>query len=280
MHKQNLTRLILRMVPYFSLTFNPLRGFSMNKYLQRLPLSTIIFTASEMAVYITYLSIDLTFAFSPVISDIFKYAGVLLCFLYIHWIPGAHPAIRKSFLLLIFSDYFLLFTDSYFSGVVLFGAIQCLYFIYHSGLKRLPPGLAAVSLIFPGLWLISSLLGFRGILPAAASIYLSLLLTNLIFAFRRALASKNTGLFIFSAGLVFYLLCDFNVGLMNAPDYFSAATPLWLSFLRVRQVHQGTAFAIWFFYLPAQVLIALSQTSLSPSLAASKTWDSPRGVSS
>ena len=248
------------------------------------PVCIVPFISALGALYTAYLALDLFWPHMTLLSSLLKYTGIILCFLYALrsfepiWIQQFSSPKRifpffkslcrdanRSFILLLsffavlFSDYFLLFTNHAMAGVLLFALIQILYFIYHSGVRKIPLfwGLSLLPAL-PLSFIFTGIFRLHGLLPVAGAIYISMLLVNIIFAVRITVICKTPAHVLFAAGLILYLLCDINVGLINAGAFFSIHTPHSLDILTTLPFRRICAFFVWFFYLPAQVLAALS----------------------
>ena len=149
------------------------------------------------------------------------------------------------------ADIFLVLLDDYYAiALVFFSAAQVLYMIrilrnekFKSGwslknklniilrLITIPAATIAVSLT----------IGFD-ILLILVCFYIVNFVYNVVFAF---IDFKRD--MIFAAGLLLFLGCDICVGLMNLPDYTSVTLP-------INMIYNF----MWAFYLPSQILIALS----------------------
>lgn len=272
-----------------------LKPGNIRKGIRKNSVSSLPFISTLLTIYTAYLALDLYWPRIPLLSSLLKYAGILFCFLYVmrtcHFIKkfpssgrgpdtlpslpqGAKytdrsPVLLLSFFVVLFSDYFLLFTHHAVAGVILFALIQVLYFIYHSGIKKIPAFF--IFTIVTALPLMAVIIGFfrlRGLLPIAAAIYMAMLLVNVFFAIRIAAVQKTVGSVLFAVGLILYCLCDLNVGLINAAAFFSGSTPHGLDILAASLCRRICGFFVWMFYLPAQAMMALSlpcQTSSRPS---------------
>ena len=205
------------------------------------------FLGAEGVLYAAFLALDLL---SPGSGwDVpLKYLSVWLCFLFVlangRETDGHLMAAALAFTLL--ADLFLLVLDRWYpAGVAAFCGAQALYLVRMARLR--PEGLplrlvlrgcaAAAALVL--VWHLGALDG----LTALSLLYFSQLACN-------AMESLSLpALRGFSLGLLLFLCCDVCVGLRNLSAWFpSAAGPL-LDFARV---------GMWLFYLPSQVLIALS----------------------
>ena len=101
------------------------------------------------------------------------------------------------------------------------------------------PGRAALSAV---LLLALLRLGLFAPVTAAGALYLSHFIFNVVQSF----SLRGTGGRLFSWGLLLYFCCDLCVGVFNAAQLFP------------RPLFQFAQVGMWMFYLPGQVLIALS----------------------
>ena len=233
---------------------------------QRRPVPAAVFLIIEAILYTLYLTLDLRFQHTLTLSDIFKYAGIVVCFFYTCYISRKHPSAKGKAIylvwcafLVLFSDYCLLFTHHYLPGILIFAAVQCLYFMYQAGPRRLPRFfIEALAIAFPAAIVLTLIWGLHSFLIYPAAFYMALLVINVAHAFRQWHHNPCRQHLYFAVGLLLYGLCDLNVGFMNAPGFFSDVTPAALHVLAAPAVQEMTTYAMWLFYLPAQVLIALS----------------------
>lgn len=233
---------------------------------QRRPVPAAVFLIIEAIFYTLYLALDLRFRHTLILSDIFKYAGIIVCFLYTCQLSLKHPPAKGKAMylvwcafLVLFSDYCLLFTHHYLPGILIFAVVQCLYFMYQAGPRKLPLFfIEALLIAVPAAILLAFIWGLHSFLIYPAAFYMALLMINVAHAFSQWHQDPCRQHLYFAVGLLLYGLCDLNVGLMNAPGFFSDATPAALHVLAAPAVQEMTTYAMWLFYLPAQVLIALS----------------------
>lgn len=201
------------------------------------------FLAAEAVLYCAFLTLDLL---SPAADTRpLKYGSILLCLLLTLYLArrGGDGLVALGMALTLGADTFLLLLDRwYLLGVLLFFAVQVIY------LLRLRPaawgrgallGCAALLLLLlPAL----RLLGQLNVLNAAAALYICVFFFNILQSFTW---SSREGRW-FTWGLALYFLCDLCVAVHNFPVLFP---PALYAFARV---------GMWLFYLPGQVLIALS----------------------
>lgn len=63
-------------------------------------------------------------------NDLIKYLGIIICFLYAIYLKKGYFVLC----VILIADYFLLFTDMYIIGLLLFMIVQCIYHSYMKGI--------------------------------------------------------------------------------------------------------------------------------------------------
>lgn len=206
---------------------------------------TAAFLAVEGLLYVSFLNQDLAGYGEDTVPV--KYAGVLLClaFSLLCAARGGDRLVPAALALTAGADWFLLVrNDHYALGVALFLCVQGVYFVR---LRR--AGAPAAYPLRSGLALGAGLavcaagmaVGQAAPLNLLAALYFSQLLSNTVLAWRL----KGRRWRRFALGLTLFAGCDVCVGLFNA---LPAASPL----------YPAASVGMWLFYLPSQVLIALS----------------------
>jgi len=202
---------------------------------------TAVFLAVEGILYVAFLSMDLTGCCGDTVPV--KYMGILLClaFSLLCASRGGDRLVPIALAFTAGADWFLLVrNDHYALGIVLFLCVQTVYFLR---LRR--AGAPAAWPLRSGLALGAGLavyaLGMASTVDLLAALYFSQLLSNTALAW----TLNGERWRRFALGLALFVGCDACVGVFNAqiPDltlYFFASIGMWL------------------FYLPSQVLIALS----------------------
>lgn len=198
-----------------------------------------LFIALELVMYISYLTAD--FGFFDADSSKLKYLSIFLCLVFsaVFTAQGGERLITSAMVFTLAADYLLLVRNSdYALGLALFCAVQVIYFyvIYRENGKAFVPlriGLFAAAFVL--LWLFDIQSWFN----ALAAFYFTSFVCNVI----QSIGFKSK---LFSMGLLLFLCCDICVGIFNLPRL--AGTGLY-SFATV---------GMWLFYLPGQVMIALS----------------------
>ena len=174
-------------------------------------------------------------------TDLIKFAAILMCAAAALLMTAAGRADRKSvsaaLMLTAAADGFLLFVKPYLVGVLLFCAVQTLYAVRLGGWRLRCVLYAAV---LAALWIMQ---GLTALSAASAWSFVQLSMSAVI-AWR---SDENR---LFASGLSLFWACDVCVGLRYLMESGFAGT----AGLPLRAVIYG----IWFFYLPAQVCIVLS----------------------
>lgn len=203
---------------------------------------TAAFLIVEGFLYALFLSMDLTVLRSETVPV--KYFGILLCLGFAllaraKW--GGDRLVPLALALTAGADWFLLVrNDHYALGVVLFLCVQTVYLLR---LRR--AGAPAAYSLRAGLALGAGLglylLKMATPVNLLAGLYFSQLLSNTALSWTRP--SRRWRLF--ALGLTLFVGCDVCVGLFNALPNPSPLYP-------------AVDLGMWLFYLPSQVLIALS----------------------
>lgn len=201
-----------------------------------------LFLIPESILYAAFLIWDVTIGGRG--SNPIKFAGILLCLVYALYLGhlGGSRLVSAALALTSLADVFLLLLDAdYALGILLFCAVQGLYFvrIVRSGgrsLWGLRLGLFLLSLV------VLNLLGLLIPLNILALFYF----TNFFCNALASLGCSGWPRRLFSIGLWLFLCCDLCVGLFQNPQLVPPAMSPFVSV------------GMWLFYLPAQVLITLS----------------------
>lgn len=195
-----------------------------------------LFCAAEGVLYVIFLALDLLDHGGRTVG--LKYAGILLCVLFA-LLRGTDRLIPAALLFTAAADFFLLVRGDHLAiGVGLFWVVQALYTLR---LRRMGAPMRPWLRTLAALTAVLLLLAARMVTPLnlLALIYFSQLAVN------TALAWRLPGGRLFAAGLTLFVGCDICVGLFNVLPPSAALYPL-------------VSFGMWMFYLPSQVLIALS----------------------
>ncbi len=202
---------------------------------------TTTFLSVEGVVYAVFLVLDLTGRGGQTIS--IKYAGVLLCLAYalLCASKGGDWLVPIALAFTAGADWFLLVrNDHYPVGIALFLCVQTVYFVL---LRRAGAGSGYVlrSGLALGAGLAVYAAGMASPTNLLAALYFSQLLSNTALAW----TLKGRRWRAFALGLTLFVGCDVCVGLFNALSPGS-------------RLYSAVSVGMWLFYLPSQVLIALS----------------------
>lgn len=206
------------------------------------------FLAAEGLLYAAFLTLDLLHQNAGVSAGL-KYASILLVVLACAAALGTRDG-RTVFAALVLTaaaDVLLLLLDAQYAlGVALFLGVQILYTARLCRLHgmNLTLHLTARAMLagFAALWVRQS----YGGLEALAVGYIVWFFMNLAHGIALAHRQPSGRTIRFAAGLALFFLCDLCVGVHNLPDNALSAF---------------ASVAMWAFYLPGQVLIALSTDS-------------------
>lgn len=201
----------------------------------------------QAALYVYFLTADLFFPRSYC-SALAKYLSILLCPAVAYFLSRGAADKRDSLLLIAAlsvtcaADAFLLLLSRPVPGIVIFCVVHLIYIRRYR--KRACYPVAAIALLAVAACFAANAL-WRGfpLMQALASVYGPLLLAASLSGFTAPLP-KISRRFI-TIGMSLFLLCDIHVALFNTLPAGNPYYPI-------------AAFLMWFFYLPSQVLLALS----------------------
>ena len=195
----------------------------------------VCFVIIECAIYAAFLTLDLAGRSGDTL--LLKYAGILLCLLFA--LLSGNKLVTAALAFTAAADWFLLVRgDHLILGVALFFCVQTIYAIrlHREGAPWalwLRIGLAALAIFM------LVLLNMVTSLNLLALVYFSQLVSNTILAWPRRSTKR------FALGLTLFIGCDVCVGLFNVLPHSS-------------EIYSLVSVGMWLFYLPSQVLIALS----------------------
>lgn len=195
------------------------------------------FLSVEGALYAMFLVLDLVGQGSRAVP--LKYGGVLLCLAFS--LLGTDRLVPLALALTAGADWFLLVrNDHYALGIALFLCVQAVY-----ALRLCAGGAGSAFVLRAALALGAGLgawaAGLTALVELLAALYFSQLLANTLLAWRLRGGRWRT----FALGLTLFVGCDVCVGLFNVLPAGS-------------RLYQAASVGMWLFYLPSQVLIALS----------------------
>ena len=156
--------------------------------------------------------------------------------------------------LTLIADYFLLILDNYYIlGIFLFAIVQIIYSFRYE-FRNLKLTLRNFIIIFIGLYIVHIILN-RFLVEIdflwTMGLFYGLCLLNSVSLSIRAYKYKiypepNRQMILM--GMILFLLCDINVGLYNFLGYIG----------KVGIFYNISSVSMWLFYLPSQILLALS----------------------
>lgn len=209
-----------------------------------------IFLGIELTLYILY-----NFYTSGMQTSYCQYASIATAFIWVMVTPISQKSdqlVRAALLCTLVADYFLVIRGSdQEMAMIWFNMVQILYAfrIYLLISKKLTWRLALRAIFIIVFLLVGWMITKNqfDLLLILTLVYFANLVINMIealFVARRL---------IFGLGLLFFIGCDIFVGLGNMQDYLTLSpTSIWAQLI-------GLPFDLaWVFYLPSQVLIALS----------------------
>lgn len=213
--------------------------------------------------YVSFLRMDFFNIKGILSSNTLKYISILFCVL-ITLMTGKAALNTWDISLLHFglimtalADLCLLLLDYFTLGVIVFCIVQITYCI------RYIPGKAQSTAVYFSTVFFIIVLGFLAlgifiksldILIPAALFYSICLITSVY----RAIYACRSGLFpspnryLIAVGMICFLFCDINVALFNISKILGAASG------SLHNIADISSSLMWFFYLPSQVMLALS----------------------
>lgn len=230
---------------------------------------TMIYIITEILLYSSFLYIDITQNASYSLSAYLKFAGIVLCFLYVLISPGYVKnktdirILRFALFFTFISDLFILMFDIYLPGMVSFCIVQALYLIrlglWNKREYKLKTNVVIINKFLRNITVtvvvLIVLFNFRlkpeALIFVTCFYFVSILFNvadSLVTAFRYRIKYQV----LYSSGMVLFLLCDLNVGVFNLTGFVSINSS-WF-----QNLYNFSVVAMWLFYLPAQVFIALS----------------------
>jgi hypothetical protein len=155
------------------------------------------------------------------------------------------------------ADYFLLIKENNELGVSVFIYVHLFYMIKLHIEDIRKNGLKYIVIII-NTCILSLILSNFGVsidgLFIVTCIYFQSLIYNTFVAAKSVIGQKDKKRnYIFAAGMILFLLCDINVGLYNLTYYLNVGEDLY-SF-----IYAVSSIGMWFFYLPSQILISISE---------------------
>ncbi|MFA9463037.1 MAG: lysoplasmalogenase family protein [Velocimicrobium sp.] len=217
------------------------------------------FLIIETVLYLGFLSLDICGFF--VCSAYLKYSAIVLLFFFV-FIRSFQ--LKKSFLIPIslgfsvFADFFLLFSSNYIPGLLAFLIVQGILFVrlHEVFFMRFQLQLKILAILLVCGMISYIVFSIRfDVVTALALLYFFCFLNNIILAVFQIIVNakwKNKSMLLFTLGLFLFFLCDIHVGLHNLSTYMDKSN------LGLYRMGNWFYFAMWFFYLPGQMMIGMS----------------------
>lgn len=247
----------------------------MKAYLKQIRI--VSFLLLEIILYIAFIFIDIVLTENNYLSVGIKFIGILICFLFVLSL-GCFPLKNRTYLLgnktdgyimgvalafTVLSDYFILVRNIYIPGVITFIIVQMLYLVRLSLWERgnnenksttkIPFFVLPNIALWMGVLLLLCVLSIQlELLFILAAFYFISIIRNTRKAIGLAISEQSSASVLFAIGMVLFLLCDINVGIFNASDFIPLSFPIY------ERLYEFSVVGMWLFYLPSQVLIALS----------------------
>lgn len=218
-----------------------------------------ILVVLNIIIYMVFTWWDIFGASFLISSDSLKFLSIIIVFI-ISLITREGALSFKDLHLLQFglfitllADFFLLFTDKYILGIFLFSIVQILYSFRYE-FRNLKLTIRNFIIIFVGLSIVHILLNKFVVeldfIWAMGLFYGICLLTSVRRAFKacryKIYPEPNRQMILI--GMILFLLCDINVALYNILGYIS----------KTKIFYNISSVSMWLFYLPSQILLALS----------------------
>ncbi len=206
----------------------------------------ILLLLLQAALYVYFLAADLFL--NGVYSTQAKYLSILLCPAVTYLLSRGAADKRDSRLLVAAlsltcaADAFLLLLNNPIPGLIIFCIVHLIYIHRYRKRASMPVAAIAGGLIV-GCFAANALWHDFPLLQALGFVYGLLLLSASLSGFAAPLPDSSRRLI--AIGMSLFLLCDIHVALFNTLPADNPYYPF-------------AAFLMWFFYLPAQVLLALS----------------------
>lgn len=208
--------------------------------------------------YIEFFNIEIFIS-----SYMIKYICIMLCFLICLFAEKNSlnkldiSLLKAGLFITLFADLFLTVFNYYTLGVALFCVVQILYSIRYEALKISETSLKFIiiflSLMF--IYLIVNLFIIKIDILFAVALFYAICL---IISVRKAIRVCKNNLYpcpnkyMIAYGMILFILCDINVALYNVTE----VTGISWTFIDI--VHNISGLSIWLFYVPSQLLLALS----------------------
>lgn len=214
-------------------------------------------------IFLYFCLIGLDFYGQITLSVMIKYISVILClFNAFHILKLSKDRTDSYYLFLGLSltaiaDLCLLILNFFKTGVFIFCFVQIIYsfrYLKHARKKLLFFYSISIPLVVFSNFVYFYIAGNFQTLNLIASVYALCLLTSLTssyLAYNARVYHRSNGILIMTA-MIFFALCDINVGLSNFMEMYLYPTQFINSLIHFSRL------AIWIFYMPSQVMLSYS----------------------
>ncbi len=210
-----------------------------------------MFISTEGILLVVFTMLDLGWKEKWNLSNHLKYMSIVLCFFYVIFCFGRKQMkqddaiVRLAIFFTLLSDTFLVLFDQEELGVTSFVCTQlCYWYRLHNYKWENTKVLFLLwQLVVLGMFVLQVPVDY---LLWITCLYITVLVANVCYSLVHRDNIK------FTIGLVLFLCCDLNVGVINLTKYLPMPEA---SYSRIYQI---ASVAIWTFYLPSQVLLVLS----------------------
>lgn len=237
------------------------------------------FVFTEVPFYLAFLFLDITDR-APQTAAILKYISILICAAMaafeavscIKLLDSKHKSenplvalICPGLIFTAISDWFLLFCDDIFPGLVTFCIVQTIYLVVIMGAdarNSILLFIVRLGIGIIGMMILSEAVPDQKLLIATVVFYGISFIGNIFHLLVETLSKRIPQKCIFAkpvlflTGMILFFMCDVNVLLFNLRGYTGVDSP----FLRL--LENTASVLIWAFYLPGQVMIVLSARGL------------------
>lgn len=219
----------------------------------------------ELIIYCSFIYLDFNTKYTSRYSTTLKYTGIILCLILSLIIDNrCHDKedvrlLQIAFCFTAAADLCLGILNYYKLGIILFCFVQLTYIVRHNrgsdNVCKLSIIISSVIVVFLLEVIINNFnFGVNGVdkkLIMIGSMY-SILLCCSVFTAWRTFSGKlypKYSCYFISIGMTLFFLCDINVGVSGVISHV---------FINGINIEAVSRFLVWIFYLPSQVLLALS----------------------
>ena len=191
-------------------------------------------------------------------NDMIKFTAILICFAIA--VAGRDALNKRDYGLLaaamaatVAADFFLVIVFNYIVGVAFFCAVQVLYNLRFGGTARLK--ILPFTLVAPAIFFAAT----GNALVAVALLYAQLFVLSyaaMLQTLRKKIWPTPNGILIL-VGMTAFVLCDISVAIWNLGRW---------DIITNTDITSLAHAAIWLFYTPAQICLALSARRFTPTV--------------